>query len=114
MSIKDGRQERHTGRDDLKAVGGVIGEQDVIPPRQSRAATVERRLAWSWVGLAAAKRLLRDRRFEATVITSVLALAALPKGRPLKDLVLGIRRIIAWNDRRTTELERKSRRRGKA
>ena len=114
MSIKDGRQERHTGRDDLKAAGGVIVERDVIPPRQSRAASLERRLAWIWVGLAAATRLIRDRRFEATVITTVLALAALPKGRPLRDLVLGIRRIIAWNDRRITERERESRLRGKA
>jgi len=71
-------------------------------------------VAWTWVGLAAGTRLLRDRRFEATVITSVLALAALPKGRPLRDVVLGMRRIIAWNDRRITELEKKSRRRGKA
>jgi len=115
MSIKDsGQQESHTGRDDLKAVGGVIVERDVIPARQSRAASLERRLAWTWAGLAAAKRLVGDRRFEATVITGVLALAALPKGRPLRELVFGIRRIIAWNDRRVTELEKKSHRRGNA
>ena len=126
MFVKDGRQERRTGRggrqktvepgperDLPQAPGPAIAEGDVIPAGQSQAASRQRRLVWTWIGLAAATRVLRDRRFEAAVITSVLVLVAVTK-LSWEDLVRDIRRLIAWEDRQAAELEKKPRRQGKA
>jgi hypothetical protein len=124
MFIKNGRQERRTGgdgsqkpvepgpeRDLREARGAAIVEVDVIRPRQARAARRQRRLAWAWIGLATATRALRDRRFEAALITGALVLVAAAE-LSWESLVRDISRLIALDDRRPAKPEEKSRRRG--
>jgi hypothetical protein len=45
--------------------------------RRPRAASRQRRLVWTWIGLTTATRVLRDRHFKVAVITGAVVLAAL-------------------------------------
>jgi hypothetical protein len=124
MFIKDGRQERRVGRDGrqkttepgpehdlLEAPRAAIMEGTVIPARQSRAASNQRRLVWTGIGLAAAARVLRDRHFETGVIVGVLALAAVAQiGR--EDLARDIRHLL-WDIPEPPALQAERRRQGK-
>jgi hypothetical protein len=84
----------------------------VVPARQWRAASRQRRLAWTWIGLAAAARVLRDPRFEAAVITGAIVLVALSEmGK--EDFARDMRRLIAWDERRLAAIEKQGQRRGK-
>jgi hypothetical protein len=64
------------------------------------------------VGLVAAGRVLRSRRFDEPdeqVVVAVLALAALAQ-MSWKEVVLAVRDLIAWDNARLADLKRQLRR----
>jgi len=65
------------------------------------------------LGLVAAARVLRNRRFDEQVIVAVLALAALAQ-MSWREVALAVRDLIAWDNARLADLNRQLRRQRKA
>ena len=80
-----------------RTADGAIVEGTVIPPRQAEAPSRQRNAVWLGVGLVAAARVLRDRRFDEQVVVTIFALAALSQ-LSWKELVRAVRDLIAWDN----------------
>jgi len=88
---------------------GAIVEGTVIPPRQAGAPGRQHNAVWLGVGLVAAARALRNRRFDEQAIAAMFALAALSQ-MSWKELVRAVRDLIAWDNARLADLNRQLRR----
>ena len=88
---------------------GAIVEGTVIPPRQAEAPGRQNNAVWLGVGLVAAARALRSRRFDEQAIAAMFALAALSQ-MSWKELVRAVRDLIAWDNARLADLNRQLRR----
>jgi hypothetical protein len=84
----------------------------VITPRQPEAASRQRNAVWLGVGLLAAARAVRNRRFDEQVIVGIFALAALTQ-MGWKEVVRAARDLIAWDNARLADLEKELRRQRK-
>jgi hypothetical protein len=65
------------------------------------------------VGLLAAARVLRNRRFDEQVIVAVLGLAALVR-MSRKEIALAVKDLIAWDNARLADLQKRLRRQREA
>lgn len=88
---------------------GAIVEGTVIPPRQAEAPGRQHNAVWLGVGLVAAARALRNRRFDEQAIAAMFALAALSQ-MSWKELVRAVRDLIAWDNASLADLESQLRR----
>ncbi len=70
-----------------------------VPARSVRAADRNRRVALAGVVVVALARLPRDKRFQETVITLVIGLAALA-AIARESQARSIARLAAWDERR--------------
>jgi hypothetical protein len=91
---------------------GAVLEGTVTPPPQPGASDRQRHAVVLGVGLLAAARVLRNRRFDEQVIVAVLALAALVQ-MSWKVLVRAVRDLIAWDNARLADLKEELRRQRK-
>ena len=92
-----------------QAPDGAILEASVIPPRRPGVSSRQHAAVWLGVGLVAAARVLRNRRFDEQVIAAVFAVAALSQ-MSWQELVRAFRDLIAWDNTRLADLERQLRR----
>ncbi len=67
------------------------------------------RPVWLGVGLVAAARVLRNRRFDEQVIVAIFAMAALAQ-MGWKELAGALRDLIAWDNARLSDWENQLRR----
>jgi hypothetical protein len=77
-----------------QAPDGMALEGTVIPPREPEEASRQRAAVLLGVGLVAAARVLRNRRFDEQVIAGIFVLAALSQ-MGWKELVRALRDLIA-------------------
>jgi hypothetical protein len=105
------RQLRHQRL--AQAPRGAVLEGTVIPPPQPGASDRRRHAVVLGVGLLAAARVLRNRRFDEQVIVAVLALAALAQ-MSRKEIALAVKDLIAWDNARLADLQKRLRRQREA
>lgn len=92
-----------------QAADGAILDGTVIPSRPAEASSRQRNAVWLGVGLVAAARALRNRRFDEQAIVAIFALAALTQ-MGWKELIRAVRDLIVWDNARLADLERRLRR----
>ncbi len=71
-----GMLEIGLGPDAQRTLGAAISDGAAVPAQQARAASLQRRIVVTGIGLAALARLLASHRFLAYVITGAIGLAA--------------------------------------
>jgi hypothetical protein len=106
-------EEQLRRRHMAQAPGAAVLEVTVIQARRPTVSSRERTVAWLGVGLAAAARTLRSYRFDEQVIVALIVRAALAQmGKT--ELVRVARDLIAWDNARLADLEKKLRRQRQA
>jgi len=83
----------------------VISSRSGSGPARQASASLERRMTMRGVELVALAHLLRDRRFQQSVITGMIGLAALVSmAREVR--ARGLARLMAWDKRQDRRLQR--------
>lgn len=96
-----------------QALPGAVLEGTVMPPPLPGVSSRQRHAVVLGVGLVAAGRVLCRRRFEMQVTVAILALQAL-RQMAWKEVVRGVRDLIAWDNARLADWEKEVQRQHKA
>jgi hypothetical protein len=124
MFLRDERHGRHAGRrakpietgggrDACGAPGAATLDGAIVPARRVKTPSHRPRSVWIWVGLVVAARVLRSRRFAALVTVGGIVLAALAQ-MSRKEIALAVKDLIAWDNARLADLQKRLRRQREA